>query len=247
MSGRFSMTCGECQELLSRFIDGDLEEDRSGIIVEHLAVCAECTVMCDDLSAILVQCRESEVGEEIPPNPAALWRRINNLIESELPSEIPVEPERKGLFARGWNLTFSQAGAAVIAIALISSLLTIVGIRNYFAPPGDDLSKSNEPPSVFTRVLRKVGLAESPQQARDRRFKEQEAAISYWNNRVQTRRASWNARMSEAFDRNLFEIDQAVNEYTMILQNDPDDQLSEEMLDSALNEKMNLLRQFSEL
>jgi hypothetical protein len=53
--------------------------------------------------------------------------------------------------------------------------------------------------------------------------------------------------MRAAFDRNLFEIDQAVNDYTQILQKDPDDQLSEEMLDSALTEKMNLLRQFSEL
>jgi len=53
--------------------------------------------------------------------------------------------------------------------------------------------------------------------------------------------------MSAAFDRNLLEIDQAVNEYTMILQRDPEDQLSEEMLDTALTEKMNLLRQFSEL
>jgi hypothetical protein len=53
--------------------------------------------------------------------------------------------------------------------------------------------------------------------------------------------------MTASFDRILNEIDQAVGEYTLILQNDPDDKLSEEMLDSALTEKMNLLRQFSEL
>ena len=33
----------------------------------------------------------------------------------------------------------------------------------------------------------------------------------------------------------------------MILEKDPQDDLSGEMLDSALNEKMNLLRAFSEL
>ena len=79
------------------------------------------------------------------------------------------------------------------------------------------------------------------------RHEEQQAAIEYWDKRVQMRRVTWDHRMRAAFDRNLFEIDQAVNDYTQILQKDPDDQLSEEMLDSALTEKMNLLRQFSEL
>jgi len=240
------MTCGDCQELLSRFIDGDLDDARSAGVAGHLAKCPECTVMCDDLTAILAHCRESGFDEAVPPNPAALWRRINNLIESELPAEIPVEPEPKGWL--GARLSFGQAALAVVAVALISSLLTIVGIRNYFAPPGDDLpTAANESPSFVTRALRKVGLAETPQEARDRRFKAQTAAIEYWNKRAQERRAGWDARMTAAFDRNLYEIDQAVSEYTLMLQQDPDDKLSEEMLDSALTEKMNLLRQFSEL
>jgi hypothetical protein len=240
------MTCGDCQELLSRFIDGELETQISAIVSDHLAACAACTLMRDDLAEILVQCREGEFGEAVPPNPAALWRRINNLIESELPAEIPTEPKSKGWF--GTRLSFSQAVLGIIAVALISSLLTIVGIRNYFAPPGDDLPMTaTEAPTLFQRALRKVGLAETPQQARERRFRAQEAAIEYWNKRAQARRAIWDARMTAAFDRNLNEINQAVSEYTLILQNDPDDKLSEEMLDSALTEKMNLLRQFSEL
>ncbi len=242
------MNCGDCQEIMSRFIDGDLDDRSSAALADHLAVCAECTVIRDDLAEILLRCGEPETAEAVPPNPAALWRRINNLIESELPPETPVKQEPKSWFARGWNLTFSQAGAAVLTIALISSLLTIVGLRNYFEPPGSDLpTRANEPPSTMHRLLSKVGLSETPQQARERRVQEQQAAIEYWDKRVQTRRASWDERMRVAFDRNLYEIDQAVSEYQMILQKDPEDQLSEEMLDSALTEKMNLLRQFSEL
>jgi len=242
------MNCGDCQENLSRFIDGDLDGEQSSSVDDHLSVCAECTMLRDDLAEILARCGEPDDAEAAPPNPAALWRRINNLIESELPAEIAVEEKPRGLFARGWNLTFSQAGIAVLCIALLSSVLTIFGIRSYFEPPGDDLpARASEPPTMMQRVLRKVGLAETPQQARDRRVKEQHAAIEYWDRRVQMRRANWDQRMSAAFDRNLLEIEQAVNEYTMILQRDPDDQLSEEMLDSALTEKMNLLRQFSEL
>jgi hypothetical protein len=42
-------------------------------------------------------------------------------------------------------------------------------------------------------------------------------------------------------------IDQSLNEYTVILEQDPEDDLSSEMLDSVLNDKMNLLRDFSDL
>jgi hypothetical protein len=241
------MKCSDCLDLLSRYIDGDLDEAGSSSVAGHLAVCAECTLLRDDLAEILIQCREGEDLEAVPPNPAALWRRINNLIESELPAEIPVQQTRRGWLGSSY-LSVSQAAVGVVVVAVISSLLTIVGIRNYFAPPGDDLPTSaTQAPSLLTRGLRKIGLAETPQQARERRFKEQESAIEYWNKRAQARRAAWDARMTAAFDRNLNEIDQAVNEYTSILQNDPDDKLSEEMLDSALTEKMNLLRQFSEL
>jgi hypothetical protein len=96
-------------------------------------------------------------------------------------------------------------------------------------------------------VFAKFGLIETPQQARERRIKEQQAVIDYWDKRVKMRRAEWNSNMREAFDRNLNEIDRAVNEYTLILQQDPQDDISGEMLDSALTEKMNLLREFSDL
>ena len=64
---------------------------------------------------------------------------------------------------------------------------------------------------------------------------------------MQTRRVQWDRNMRDAFDRNLHAIDEAVNEYTLILQQDPQDDLSGEMLDSALEEKMKLLRDFADL
>ena len=42
-------------------------------------------------------------------------------------------------------------------------------------------------------------------------------------------------------------IHDTVNDYSMILASDPDDELTGEMLDSVLNDKMNLLRDFSDL
>ena len=78
------------------------------------------------------------------------------------------------------------------------------------------------------------------------RLKEQRAAIEYWKNRVEARRATWNSETKLVFDRNLSEIEKAVTEYTRLLNDNPEDAISNEMLDSALKEKMELLREFSE-
>ena len=53
--------------------------------------------------------------------------------------------------------------------------------------------------------------------------------------------------MRETFDRNLKVIDQTVNDSLSELRRNPHDEVSEEMLNAALNDKMNLLRDFADL
>ena len=246
------MNCDACQENLSSFLDGELGETRAADIRTHLSLCAECARVCEDFAAILDSCKFEELAEEvIPPNPNALWCRISNTIEAELkpePAVVP-EPERpRGFFGRVWNLSLAQAASGVLAIAVVSSLLTVVAVRNYFQPVGEDFtSRSGESQTTFEKILSKVGLTDTPQSARMKRLKEQQAVIDYWNQRVQARRAKWDENLRRGFDRNLQAIDQAVYEYTTTLEQNPEDDLSGEMLDSVLTEKMNLLREFSEL
>ncbi|CAN5563288.1 hypothetical protein BH18ACI3_BH18ACI3_13420 [soil metagenome] len=245
---RTKMNCGECQKKISVFLDNELDEITSATVRSHLALCAECAKVCEDFAAILESCRLEKPSEILPPNSQALWCRISNTIESEINPGPKSAEVQKSWFGRVWQVSFSQAGSAVLGIALISSLLTVVGIRNYIEPTAEDFtSRTDASQTTIEKVLSKVGLADTPQEARMRRFQEQRAAIEYWNNRVQQRRVQWDNKMRDAFDRNLTEIDQAVGEYTTILQQDPQDDLSGEMLDSALNEKMNLLRAFSDL
>lgn len=249
------MNCEHCQQLISVFLDNELDEVSSNNIREHLAACEPCSKVCEDLAMIMDFCQLEQDETVIPPNPQALWCRINNVIESEVQAEIYKENKEKektqaqvetGWLPRRWNFSFMQMASAVLGIALISSVLTIVGIRNYNVPTDNDIS-ANSQPTIFERFLGKIGLVETPQKKRERILKEREAAIAYWNKRVETRRVQWNTNLRDAFDRNLNEINQAVNEYTQILQENPQDELSSEMLDSALNEKMELLREFSEL
>lgn len=237
------MNCEQCQELISTYLDSELEREVSTSIRTHLAVCVECAKMCEDFAMILDFFNLDEEEHSLPPNSQALWCRINNLIETEIVAETPKE-FLKEKPKRNWQFSFSQVFASILGIALISSLLTIVGIKNYSA--ANDVS-ANTAPSIFDRALGKIGLIETSQQTRENRIKEQQAAIEYWNKRVESKRTAWAANLREAFDRNLSEINQTVFEYDKILQENPHDDLSGEMLDSALNEKMALLREFSEL
>lgn len=208
-------------------------------------------MVCEDLAMLLDVSRLESDENAVPPNPQALWCRINNIIEGEVSAEIAKEQKVKevepvsGWLPRRWNFSFSQVAAAIIGIALVSSLLTFIGLKQY-SQAEDGFALKSEP-TVVDRVLGKLGLVETPQQLRKRKLQERETAIDYWNKRVQARRVQWDAHLRDAFDRNLNEINQAVNEYTLILEENPQDELSGEMLDTTLNEKMELLREFSEL
>lgn len=244
------MNCEQCQELISAFLDSDLDETNAVNVRTHLAICAECAKVCEDFAMILDVCSLEKTAEILPPNSKALWCRINNLIETEIPKETAPEnkmPEiPKSFFSRIWEFSFAQAATAVFGIAVISSLLTFVGIKIYSAPP-ETANGVSTPPSLFERALGKLGLVETQQQARERRLRQQQLAIDYWRQRVEMRRASWSPQVREVFDRNLNEINQVIAEYDRILQENPQDEISGEMLDSALNEQVELLREFSEL
>lgn len=245
------MNCEQCQELISAFLDNELESTVSLNIQTHLTVCAECAMVCEDFASLLDYCTETPTNEILPPNSQALWCRISNIIEADIQAEIQKEkkeeplPEKKGFFGISRQFSFVQAASAVLGVAIISSLLTIVGIRNYSTP--DEISANPSERSLFQKVLGKIGLVETPQQLRERRMQERLTAIDYWNNRVEARRAQWDSQLRDAFDRNLNEINKSVFEYNHILETNPQDELSGEMLDTTLNEKMELLREFAEL
>jgi hypothetical protein len=239
------MNCQDCKALISPFMENDLEESRANFVRMHLADCGECALVCEELAAIMdVVATE---GEELlaDHHSRQIWCRINNVIEGEqnlAPQSVPETP-KKGL----WHLSFWQLASGLACIAIVSSLLTVVAIRNYYEPAADESLAKTTSRSFMDRVLMKVGLAETPEQQLERRLRERQATIDYWNARVQVRRNQWDSQTRAAFDRNLREIDDSLNEYHAILQRDPEDELSVEMMDSVLNEKTDLLRDFSDL
>lgn len=231
------MNCEKCQGLVSDFLDGSLSQQDQATLKAHLDECLTCAEVRNDLQSILGYCQSQRGEYAAPPNEKALWLRIRNVIEAETPSvaAIPVAAEHgsRSWFSRTWELSFPQMAAAAAAIILVVSLSTVVGLRRYQSVPVNEVGGN-------------VDQGVAANQLRDR-FSQQQQMISFWNQRVEYNKARWSPQMRETFDRNLQVIDQAVNDSMSSLGQNPHDEVSEEMLNAALNEKLALLKEFAEL
>jgi len=233
------MNCENYQDLLSDLIEGSLTPEDHKRIETHLGVCDGCAEARTDLDAIVGFCREQRGVYDAVPNERALWLRISNTIEAELAVALrPNVPASAGrwfrLMNRSWQLSFPQLAASVAAIILVVSLVTVVGVRRFGFGGASGFQSSG------------LILSSNASPVADR-FRQQQQVIDYWNQRVELNKARWNPQMRETFDRNMSVIDAAVNDSLRHLNQHPHDEVSEEILNAALNDKVELLKEFAEL
>ena len=247
------MNCEKCQELISDFLDGALSDEDRKILDAHLEECLSCSSVREELDSIVTYCRDHRGEYDTPPNEWALWLRIRNTIESQRSGVRALAAASSsgtgqvlswlsGLLSRQWELSFTQIAAAVVAIAIGVSLATVVGMRGFQSSGPRSAAGKSESDSSRTSFTT-AGYSGSL----DERMKPQQQVIDHWNKRIEQRKALWSAQTREAFERNLQVIDQAVYAYREELQRNPHDQVSAEMLDAAMSDKMDLLSEFSEL
>lgn len=228
------MNCETCQELIHDLIDGSITQRDEFSLNTHLKECLDCDSVRQDLASIVGFCRTQRGQYDAPPNEQAMWLRIRNVIEAELPSRaIPnTEPQRSffgRLLGRSWELSLPQLAASTVAIVLLVSLVTIVGLRRWngygVAPTTEQVEASNVNDLILQR--RQV--------------------MDYWSQRVELRKAQWSPEMREKFDRTMAVIDQAVSESIEDLKRNPHDETSELMYQESMNRKLALYQTFSDL
>ncbi|HYG10345.1 MAG TPA: zf-HC2 domain-containing protein [Pyrinomonadaceae bacterium] len=236
------MDCEKCSDLLGDFLDGTLEGDDRALFSTHLEDCLGCACVRDEFQTIVSAAAQSREHFVAPPNERALWLRVRNTIEAELgaqqraaaavASASAAKRARENFLTRlmnkRWALSLPQLAAAVVAIVVGVSVITTVGMRRLTA-------NQAVAPNTATATGAK------------RLSNDQLVAIEYLMERVKERKGRWNPRMREAFDRNLGIIDATVSESLKELNESPHDEISEETLNAALRDKMELLREFSEL
>jgi hypothetical protein len=227
------MNCETCQELIHDLVDGSISHSDESILYSHLNECLDCDSVRQDLAAIVGFCRTRRGEYEAPPNEHALWLRIRNVIEAEQRGQTVASTERRPSFlgrllGYSWELSLPQLTAAAVAIVLLVSLVTVVGLRRWQASGPVEQVVDNS-----TNV--------------NDRFEQRQQAINYWNQRVELNKARWSADMRETFDRNMLVIEQTVATSLEELKKNPHDEISEQMLNESLNDKLALLKEFSDL
>lgn len=232
------MNCEKCQELISDLLDGSINTQDKAFLSTHLDECLDCSDVRTDLEAIVSFCHSHRGEYEAPPNEHALWLRIRNVVEVGSQVTAPSTPATRSKvaawFGRTWELSLPQLAASVAAIVLVVSLSTVVGLKRW------------QSGSVTQQTASSGALSAAAENIMER-TRQQQHLIEYWNQRVEMNKARWSPQMRETFDRNLKVIDQAVNVSMAELSKNPHDEVSEEMLNAALNEKLSILKEFADL
>ncbi|PYS85672.1 MAG: hypothetical protein DMF67_00010 [Acidobacteria bacterium] len=234
------MNCEKCQELLSEFLDGSLGHREHASVSAHLAACPACDAARADFHAIIGAAREARTHLYAPPDERALWLRVRSAVESEGRVAASASVSRAGFWSRllrkRWELSVPQLAAGVAALVVAVSLATATGVQ--YLKSGQE--------SGAARSERAVRRAVADEFYPRTYLEPHEASLQYWQQRVEARKASWNPRMRASFDRSVGVLDQAVNESLADLQQNPHDEVAEEMLNSALQDKIELLKEFGE-
>lgn len=228
------MNCEKCQELIHDLVDGTISRNDEFTLNTHLKECLDCESVRQDLTSIVGFCRTHRGDYEAPPNEKALWLRILNVIQTQKAGDLVIKTEPRPSFlsrlmSHSWELSLPQLVSSTVAIVLLVSLVTVVGLRRSGGDGTPTQSSRVEASNVNERVWQR------------------QQVINYWNQRVELNKARWSPEMRETFDRNLSVIDQAVADSMKELNRHPHDEVSEQMLNESLNDKLALLKEFSDL
>ena len=223
------MICKQCQELISDYIDGLLELGEQVKIERHLADCEPCRAVRDDLLQIVHF--SHQLPEHAPSG--ALWARIQSDISQERPAGFW---SRAGawwaqLKTRNFNLSIPQMVASAAALAIIISVGVLITGRNV----AHDQSTVASVTGVNTNNLQRLSNPDIQQLEQD---------VSRLSETIEQRKSAWNPELRAAFDRNMYYVNQSLAECRHQLNDNPSDDVSQELMLNAYREKVRLLEGF---
>jgi hypothetical protein len=221
------MECRAVVSLLSDYLDDQevwLSESDVRDITNHLGKCSKCWSVKQELNEIRSAARELPL--HTPGR--AVWARISNIIEVEVPaSKRPTRVEAPDLSRWEWlkshKFTFNLpqlAGAAVVAFALLS-----IGVINQSNPTekgGVDM----------------IGGATTALLSDEDRIK---AELTRRLDAINARKSKWDPLMREEFERHLKMIEDSLQHSRQLLDSNPADQVQQQMVLSLYQEKRQLL------
>ncbi|HTG15522.1 MAG TPA: zf-HC2 domain-containing protein [Blastocatellia bacterium] len=220
------MVCKQDQELISDYIDGSLELGEQAQIERHLADCESCRAVRDDLLQIV------HFSHQLPQHApsGAVWSRIEADVMEERGSWFRTVSWWAWLRTRHFNLSLPQMAATAAAVIIAVSAVVLVSRQ--------DAAQNN----AGVIAPRASGIEATPLSNPD--FQQLEKQINRLSETVEQRKVEWDPELRSAFERNLLYVDQCLAECRHQLNNNPADDVSQELMLNAYREKVRLLEGF---
>lgn len=220
------MVCRQYQELISDYIDGSLELGEQTQIERHLADCESCRAVRDDLLQIV------HFSHQLPQHApsGAVWSRIEADVLEERGSWFRTVSWWAWLKTRHFNLSLPQMAATAAAVVIAVSAVVLVSRQD---------AAQNNARAVAPGSL---GIEANPLSNPD--FQQLEKQINRLSETVEQRKVEWDPELRSAFERNLLYVDQCLAECRHQLNNNPTDDVSQELMLNAYREKVRLLEGF---
>jgi len=209
-------TCEDIRGLLNAWVDGDLQAEVRDRVREHLAACAACRGVADDLGAVRDAARQ--LGPIVPPD--HIWLEVAGQVQLDTgaPAAAPRRSKSGG--------TFQWLGLAA-ALILVTLGIWLVGRPVPDAPPTEVREAS--PADV---VAAELALA----------AEHYERAIATLESMATAGELPVEPAITATLRDNLGVIDRAIDESRQALAENPDSQPARDSLFDALRQKVGLLQ-----
>jgi anti-sigma factor RsiW len=206
---------------LNEYIDDALAAGDRADVERHLATCAECRALVDDLRDI----RRAAAALEPRDVPVRAWRRIERAIQLE--QEHRGGGRAKGLRYARWQYL---AAAAVVLIATVVGIQLLRPARTTAPPP----STAAAAPTSEAAIAIEAELRAAEQHY--------EKAISGLEQIAKSEQGALDPRTAATLQKNLAVIDQAISESRAALRTQPASEPAQQSLIENFKTKIALLQ-----
>ena len=210
---------------LSEYVDGELTAGESTALESHLARCAECREIVEDLRAV------ARAAAALPADDPAsdLWPGILDAITPDAPV-LPLRPRRP------WISSIPRLAAAAVLMAALGGGSVWLAMRNPGTAPPSTASLTT-PASAPLRVLPATARAE----------RTYDAAVADLRAVLDSGRGRLDPATIRVLERNLATVDSAVADAQRAVASDPNNMYLNTYLARTMRRKLDLLRQAATL
>jgi hypothetical protein len=213
---------------LSEYLDGELDTAQRAAVDGHLAGCAACRTVLDELRGVVAQASTLQ-----DPAPARdLWAGIAAQIAPPADRHPRVSPFRRALSARRFSFTLPQLAAAGLALMVLSGGLVW-------------MARSGDPRADFEPMSAQLEMpAVRPANFSDAHYDE---AVADLEQTLEAGRTALDPETIRVLEENLAAIDRAIDQSRRALSADPANVYLHTHLARARQNKLALLRRASAL